>query len=397
MTLQTSLRINDALPFLLANMSRAPLATKFETGVNLFPTVFDSVNKQKAIGTLYDLVMSEWAFGFVVGDLFGGEKLVVESQNTRPSKTTTQIPITAAEGSRLTDESGNVLTDEDGNVLFADETEDAVLTHALHGSIKTGYGRHQVNRLLGTSYPRKVDTLATTVLFTLQNAIKLTPYETKTGIRCTFRDPAGAAQRVSGKNVVLAATANTQADGGGSNVTASLTLTSVIGTDGFEATAYNGTASNMYIITLTATGRGIYFYDYVQMVVEDTTSQATYKAIISDQVNCKYQDDPSKIQAISAYIIAQNKDPHYSVDSLVIWANRDPQSLMSFLYLEPGGKVPFEETTTGIDDDFFIQGYSFRIDANNDVYWTPVLTSDPGFYSAWILGSSALGETTLLG
>ena len=392
LALQVNKTIDEAMPALLANMPHAPLETSFAAGLETFPTVFDGIDRQAITGVLNDLALSEWCYAYVKGDKTGGETLVSEAQNTRPNLTDAYIPLSASQSSILAAEDSDVLTTENDEDILLDELQTAILENYISGSLKVSYGKHQTNRVLGTAYPRKVDAAATTTLFELQSPIKLEPNETKTGIRCTFRDPDGAATRINGTNVTVTPTANTQSDGLGSDVTGDLTWTETIGTDGFEGTAVNGTSSDMYITAITAIGKGIYLYDYVSMVVEDTDSQTTYQTVQTLNFRAKYQNNPALIQLISAYILAQQRDPHTSVDEATFFANRDGLSMMCFLELEPGMKASFTESMTAVDDSYFIMGYSFIIKGCNQVYWTPVLSSDPGYYRFWVWDSTAWGD-----
>lgn len=396
LSLATNKRIDEAVPLVVANMPRAPIATSYATGVETFATVFDGITKgARALGVINDLLLSEWAYGYVKGDKTGGETLVIEAQDTRPLKTNTILPKSRDDCSVLTDESGNILTDESDNILVADEAgATAILENPI--DVKTSFGTHQTNRTILTAYPRKVDAVASTILFTLQTPIKLSAGETKTGVRCMFRDPSGASTRINGKEITISATANAQADGLGANKTANLTVTTDTGTDAVEHSLYNSDGSDIYVITLTATGKGIYLYDYVQMVVEDSSSQTRYEAVLTTTINCRYQNDPAKVDTISDYVLARNTDPHTTVDSARFCANRDATAMFCFLELEPGTKAAFSESVTAVSDNYFIQGYSFEINDANIVFWSPVLTNDPGYYvyGKW---DEAIWDTSLWG
>jgi hypothetical protein len=96
-------------------------------------------------------------------------------------------------------------------------------------------------------------------------------------------------------------------------------------------------------------------------------------------------------------MIVKEAWPHNAVDAFPIMANNDLNSLMGFLELEPGTKAHFIDYQTGIDDDYFINGYSATLLPGGNVIWSPVLKLDPGYWSFWVLGISTLGVKTILG
>jgi hypothetical protein len=81
------------------------------------------------------------------------------------------------------------------------------------------------------------------------------------------------------------------ADDGGVNKNAQLTVTAVFGTEAVEFTLANSDTAAIWVTKLQVRGKGIYLYDPVQLLYEDTTSQATH-GILPLSVDMKYQDDP---------------------------------------------------------------------------------------------------------
>jgi hypothetical protein len=175
-----------------------------------------------------------------------------------------------------------------------------------------------------------------------------------------------------------------------------LTITPAFGTEAVIYQIYNDAAHSVWIQTLRAVGKGVYSYDKIQSVQDDTGSQAIH-GVIPTSIDFKYQSDARKVQQFCSYIIAKEALPRQTVDACPIWANSDSMRMFGFLYLEPGRKATFKEAQTGVDGEYFIMGYSAEIVNGKYVLWTPVLKDDPGFYNFWLLSSDTLGVSTILG
>ena len=71
--------------------------------------------------------------------------------------------------------------------------------------------------------------------------------------------------------------------------------------------------------------------------------------------------------------------------------------MYGFLQLaEPGQRGEFIETVSGMDGDWFVNGYTAKIIAGRYVEYGLVL-SDASQYDYWVLGVSTLQNNTLLG
>jgi len=385
MTYAQNLRVDQAIPLILANLSKQPYATSYATGIDTFPTIFDTTrDNTTALSELNKLALSEFGYIYCKSD----GTLRFDARTTRSdSVAVPAIPKAIGDCSILTDESGNYLTDESGNQLVADETQTAEYLDAMSTGMSVSFGRNVINQVRSEAYPRKTDAAATTVLFALQKSFKLTAGQTITGYRGTYRDPSGASTRVCGFDMVtpLSGTdyiAFANEDGTGTNKTADLTVTATYGT---EAVEYSLTAaSELWVTTLQARGKGVYLYDTIQTIQTDAASQNTH-GTKSVTLECRYQNDPTKTDLFSRYIISQNANPKSSIDACPIWANNSGVNMYGFLTLEPGDKVTVQETVTGVNGEYYIQGYKAQLVNGKHVLWTLVLTDNPGYYafSTW--------------
>lgn len=386
---------NELVALVNANMPIAPLATSYATGVETFPSVFDINNsKTTALAEYNRAAMSEWTYIYVKGDLTGGETLVVENQTTRSSNTASPVlPLPSTEcGFLLKESDGSYLLKEDGDKLILNETQSAIFDNLMVDGMVVNYGRTQSNRVSSTAYPRRVDSSATTVLYELQKSFEIAAGETITGFRGSYRDPDNLASRVSGISMQALVsgtdyTATLNEDGTGGSEVAHLTITPTFGTEAVIYEIYNDAAHSVWIQTLRAVGKGVYIYDTIESVQDDTDSQLTH-GVIPMSLDLKYQADARKVQQFCSYIISKESLPRQTVDACPMWANIDGLQMYGFLYLEPGQKATFKEAQTGIDGDYFIMGYSAEIVNGKYVLWSPVLKDDPGFYnySRWDSG-----------
>jgi hypothetical protein len=87
----------------------------------------------------------------------------------------------------------------------------------------------------------------------------------------------------------------------------------------------------------------------------------------------KYQDDPTVGETFANTLLTRYKDPDQSFEKAVIFANRSGLTMYGFLQLEPGTRMTQSETVSGINRDFFVQGYEAEIVNGKHVWWKPVL------------------------
>ena len=370
-----------------ANMPLSPLATSYATGVETFPSIFDLTNlKTTALAEYYRVAMSEWSYIYAKGDLTGGETLVVENQTTRSSSVASPVlPKATGEcGFLILESTGDYLLKEDGDKLKLNQTQEAIFDNSMSEGMMVSYGKTMHNRVSSTAYPRRVDAAATTVLYELQKSFEIKAGETITGFRGSYRDPDNLASRVSGISMqALVAgtdyTATLNEDGSGGDEKGHLTITPAFGTEAVIYQIVSDAAHSVWIQTLRAVGKGVYSYDTIQSVQDDTGSQNIH-GVVPLSLDFKYQADARKVQTFCSYVIAKEALPRQTVDACPIWANRDSLRMFGFLYLEPGTKATFKEAQTGIDADHFIMGYSAEIVNGKHVLWNPVLKDDPGYF-----------------
>jgi len=397
--LQIDLKIEEAVPYILANMPIQPLETEYGSGEYTFPTVFDTLSgNTSATSELQKLAMSEWGRIYTTGNITNGQTLVVEGKTARTNKTNTIIPIESADSGFLLKEDGDYLLQETGDKIILQIGETIDFDNAALDGVKTQYGANLSNWITGRSYPREVDAVATTVLFATQRRIYVESGETVENIRGRYRDPNGAATYINGRNMVTPvsgtdydATANE--DGTGADYTANISVTATYGTEQVDYSISNSGANGAWIY-LQARGKGIYLYDPITKIFTDETSRNTYGKFPLN-VDMPYQDDPLIVESICASLLNNEKDPYTTVDAYPLLANRDARNMFAFLILEPGTRARFAEYVTGVDANYFINGYTAKIINGRYVIWSPVLqVADDTIY--WQLDVSELDTETIL-
>ena len=397
----TNKRIDEIVPLIVSNMPLAPLSTNYDTGVETFVSVFDTVgSRTSAMSELNKLALSEWGFVYITHDKDNDEILRVENQNARNSSAVTQIPDMSAEAGYLLMESGDYLLQENGDkfILEVAETVDFFNNSSIEPVIS--YGKNMANYITVTSHPRKYDSAAT-VLYNTTSPLSIDAGETRT-FTGNFRDPNNEAVRVASKGMITPVATtdywlNASNAGTGADLTANLDVSVTWGANAGSFSLTNSGTVDGYG-SIQARGTGIYLYDPIEYLSQGTASQAAHGLQTLD-VDMTYQDDPDHAEVIGNFLVLAVRDPQYEVDKYPFYANRDDEHLMAFVHLEIGDKIHITETQSGFDRDAFIDAVSFEIHPNKIVkctYDTRFVSSLTG-WKLETVGYGELGQTTVLG
>jgi hypothetical protein len=370
--LQLSKRTDQIAQAILDGMAEQPESTVFATCNSTFAYALDNVRDEKTrvLAALASLMHSEGGFGYVRGS----GALVVEARLGR-----------AAAESQFT-------LDDD-----------------MHG-LSVEYSRGVLyNKVQVTTHPRRIDAAATTVLWSLNvenvsSAVQ--PGETVTFMG-PYGDPLNNNDRCGGTDMVTPVattdyTMNSQADGLGTDLTASFSVTpsgvvtTGIGANGVSWSVTNNAAVVGYITKLQIRGKGIYDTTPVVSTAEDAASIAAYGERLV-QVDMPYQDDPAIGAGFAAFLLNLYKTPTARPTS-VSFTCSDATLLNLALAWDIGTRFTLRETQTGVDTDAFIQRVSLRDQGGYlRVEWG---LAPADMTSYWLLGTanaSELGLTTRLG
>lgn len=400
----TNKTIDQIVPLIIGNMPLAPLSTNYQAGADIFPSVFDTVGeKTTAMSEFQKLAQSEWSYIYIDHDVDNDEILNVEGRESRSSAGTTytSIPMGEEDSGYLLKADGGYLLQENGSKIVLNMSEDADFFADTASQMDVSYGKHLANYVTVKSYPRRYDTSAT-ILYSIQNGISIGTSETR-NITANFRDPENKAVRVAALNVIAPVATTDYMFGtspAGTDNTLATALT--LGTYAFGANAgsysftNNGTVNGY--LWLQTRGYGVYLYDPIETVYQDTTSQAK-RGLQTLDISMPYQDDVITANLIGQFTAADLRDPRYEVDKYTFWACRDAKHLFAFISLEIGERIRISETQTGFARDRHIDGIQFEIHPNKRIKCT-WLTRYISNTSTWQLGvedHGELGVNTILG
>ncbi len=165
-------RADQAITTLLAGMPIQPLATEFDTGANVFPTVFnDATLKTRAYSEFQKIALSELAPIYLKKDSVYGETLRVESANTRTAASPVKrIPITDTPGYILQENGDKILQENGDKILTEGYTLQDVFIDNTMLSMDVVYGESLINRVTVSANPTRIATVDTPI-FKLDSAL----------------------------------------------------------------------------------------------------------------------------------------------------------------------------------------------------------------------------------
>lgn len=400
LTMQLNKRADEALEIVDDNLAISPVETSYATGQDTFPRVFHLTrDRTKAIAEINNLVASELGLYYPIGDKTGGETVVLDARFTRATtSSSTTLSKTSKESGFLLNEDESYELNEDGSKIVLSETQAAEFDN-LFTDMVIVEGKHLANLIKARTLPVEIDAAATTVLFSLNEVIEIAGLSTEDGLRCAYTDPSGADRKVSGTEMVTPVgttdyTANAQEDGGGADLTANLTVTATYGSEAVEYILENTGGPALFVTKLQARGKGIYDYQPVDNLREDTDSQAI-QGVIPLNVNFKYEANPLVAQSYAEILLSQYREPRISIEKIIFMANYNSMTMFSFLQLEPGTRFTVKETQAALDADYFVMGYSAEIIGGVAVKCT-LIPKESGLETAWVLSSSYLSQDTVL-
>jgi hypothetical protein len=146
-------------------------------------------------------------------------------------------------------------------------------------------------------------------------------------------------------------TANSQADGGGDDMTSDIAITTTKFAKSIKLAIKNNGIVPAYITLLKA--RGTYYDDQTTVTrkAEDTTSQTAYQKRTLT-IDGKYMTDAALAQDLSNYAIGKYKDPRAELSLSLI--NQDAATLTQILSREISDRITVVNTKLGISADYFI-------------------------------------------
>lgn len=376
---QVDKRADEILETIVALVPRQPDSTDFDVADSTFPYALDNgpVERSTVITEIQRICQSEFGRFFVCGGLNYWGQARFERRTAR----LTPLPVATFDGTMQ--------------------------------SLEAGSGTGKVkNRAKVTAHPRRVDGAATTILFSKpnQNNPLVQPLQT---LRLSGRyvDPSNPNARVGGVDMVspVATTdylMNSLANGSGSNLTANFTVVATYGANQVDYAITNNHGSTPgYVTFLQARGRGLYDYDPLEA---EETNETSIEAIGESgvQLDMPYQSDFAVTQAVAEFLIdtwssseggpAAEGSPGVTETSIGVVA-KDEDEQTELMAREPGHAIVVREELSVVNDVYFIQNVTIRIDGDKtsfDFDLQRALVQD--FWQLGDAGFSELGETTVL-
>ena len=394
-------KIGASANALIQTMPIQPLMTTISEGVDVFPTVFDTgKGNTRATSEFNKLALSEWGYIY----LRKNENLVVEGRHDRNFLTpVTSIPISTFKAGLLKQEDNTYLLLETGDNFLLNETQQLVFNDNMT-NLEVTYGVNLKNYVSVTSYPRRIDTSAQ-ILYSVGEPISLSAGETKANIKVTYRDPTQTATKVAGMNMITPV-ANTDykmyqaSTGTGFDLTSYLTVTVTFGANDALITLVNSGSSLGYVTMLNLRGLGIYTYESLEFVEQDTGSinQYGYSDLSIDQ---KYQDDINVSKGIASLVLSENKAPVTNVNGIDFLANYSDELFQAFLYGDVGDLISVTDDSISGSALYYINGVKYTINQGGIINYTYILGSsretDNPVWVLGVTGYSELDTKTILG
>ncbi len=260
-----------------------------------------------------------------------------------------------------------------------------------------------LNRVQVSIHPRRRDTAATSVLFSLSSGAEV-QRNTSVVLQCPYRDPAQRAQRVGGVDMVapVASTdyvGNTAEDGSGSDITSQFTVTSVPGGNSASVTVTNNGPLDGWITTLQLRGRGLYNFEPVISDIRDDASITAYgeNPLAYDM---PYQALPANALDTAQFLLNLNKAERTRATTVTYLANWSLETVEQAFNLAISDRVSITCPTAGLDGAvFFVNGITMEVRRSGLVLVTYDL-SPADLTEYWLLevtGRTELDQTTVLG
>ena len=347
----------DGAQSLVNRISVAPEGLNSDTSSTTFPSIFDNVKSQtKALAELDKLARSEMGFVYVLKD---GVLKVEGSTSRKGTSSLSQVPVVS--GNALLVATDNALLVSADNALLISEMEEANLSLDAEKLDLTMGGEHW-NDAYVRGYPTVTDT-SLKVLFQIGSSIPLACGVTVELIG-NYSDPNGG-KPVNGTNMQTPVATtdflfNTAADGSGTNITASGTVTADYYGDVVVYRLNSSYLSTAYITKLQARGYGIYRNSYFENHISITGSALAYgeKTFDLDQ---RYQTDPYAGLVYGNSIMELYKTPKTRVISAGYNANLNSSHMLAFMYLDIGSLIKVYDNRSNMYKWYHITSRKFTI------------------------------------
>jgi hypothetical protein len=376
----------ELIQLILAEQSIQPLATEYNTCEDTFFSAFENQNeKLNCLVEISKACTSEFGYAYVRHDVDNYEKFVVEGRKTRTGITSSKV-ITVAnpilmcdyllkeDGGRfqLEDESGYIKLDcsTTGTASYVNSQYDAVIQNGndLYNSIEV----NSINKSIGTAEPVKIWASSYTdkinKLLNIATIDGTAYFVGSLALSGEYSVPSASNIKSIGLVSPVAPTdftIGTNADYYSSMFVSDIGGSSVVGTLNIKAMRTAGTAETYWasITKLQVRGTPLFQEDISQNFNGTVSIDSFGKSTLT--IDMPHQSGTSIPASIAETLLTQYQDPETRTENVLFYANKDINIFSAFLVLDIGDRFTYQETVSGINEDYFINGVTFEIYANN--------------------------------
>jgi len=367
---QVNKRADENIATVVGAMTIKPSASSLAIGQDTFPTSLDTAKDEttSAYSERAKSVMSELGYCYIVGDTATGGVLTFDDRHTRPKTTTTSASV--------------------------NDTMVGIRAERARAGI--------FNRVKVTSHPREVSS-ASQILYTLQSKplVQAGASLIMTGMY-TDPDQRGIA-RVGGASMITPTSPcdyqmNAASAGDSTCMATGFTVSTSYGGNSVRYSIYNGNSTPGYVTKLQARGIGIYDREPTVSEQSDATSIAAYGEAVLE-LDMPYQGSVLVSDDAAHYLLSTLKDPLTHLSQVEFIGNRSDALMKAGLQTEPGDRVRIQETATGINKDYFVNGCEIDLPEDGTIHflWTVAPAATTQYWILGVAGFSELDTTTRLG
>jgi hypothetical protein len=192
-------------------------------------------------------------------------------------------------------------------------------------------------------------------------------------------------------------TANTQPDGGGSDLTGNFSIVATKYANAMKLEVTNSGADG-YLTLLQARGTPALKNEPTFVEDRDATSITAYGERIF-KLPAKWIATIDEALDANAWLLSQYKDPHPTL-TVTLAANRDATHLSAALRRTISDRITLVATNDaglGINEDFYIEAERHTVDSHRHHTVTWSLASGENQLGYWVMDTSELGTDTTLG
>ncbi len=355
----TNQDVGDVLSQTLESFRVQPDAFDFDDGIETFAATFNTDSPQSTMASFFQK-MARNEMGRIYLDRQG--VLRFENRDTRPLTTTPAFTL-----------------------------------NGIMSSLEVVYERHDISNIIQVrTYPTKIDTAATTIIYSLAsgnipNIPLIRAGETLT-LTCPYTDPS-TGMHISAIDVVEPVTFEfgTLQNFVSNNLHSFIAQDNDIGGNAAIVRLTNTGTKDGYLNDLQILGRGIYVYNPFTTEARNQDSidaGAGERRMVFD---LEQHTDPEDGHNVAVWVLNAVGTTPVKAKRVIFLANQSSALVAAALALEISSRFTLIETATGISEDFFVQRIIYR--QAGPMLWVEMLSVPASRYRAWIWDSSLWDNT----